>query len=156
MTLSSEKKSGTRPLFAICVCLFAMFGAAAAVWLSQNASAESSLNKPKLEKEGPPTFIALEPFTVNLYPKKDERFLQVSYTVQVANEEQAALFKLYMPEVRSRSILIFSGKKAADISTVDGKEQLSRELLAELNEPFKAVGTQQMVKDIYFTSFLIQ
>jgi flagellar FliL protein len=153
-----EKKSGRSRLLAISVALVFIVGAGAATWLSRNASAEANLDKPVMEAEKPPVFVALEPFTINLQPENDNpgRFLQVAFTVQVADENRMALFKLYMSEMRSRSILLFSGKKPLEISTTEGKNQLSRELLAELNQPFKSQNIPQMVTDVYFTSFVIQ
>ncbi|MGZ3253068.1 MAG: flagellar basal body-associated protein FliL [Burkholderiaceae bacterium] len=153
-----EKKSGRSRLLAISVSLVFIVGAGATVWMSHNASAEASVDKSQREAEKPPAFVVMDPLTINLQPENESagRFLQVAFTVKVADDEHMALFKLYMPEMQSRSILLFSGKKASEISTAEGKNQLSREVQAELNQPFKAMNISQMVSDVYFTTFVIQ
>jgi flagellar FliL protein len=61
-----------------------------------------------------------------------------------------------MAKVRSRVLLLLSGKKASEINTVDGKRQLAGEILATLKEPFVEHGDPQEVADVLFTSFIIQ
>jgi flagellar FliL protein len=49
-----------------------------------------------------------------------------------------------------------SGKKASEISTVAGKTQLAKEIVAAVREPFVAKGEPQKVDDVLFTAFIIQ
>jgi flagellar protein FliL len=58
--------------------------------------------------------------------------------------------------VRSRVLLLLSGKKASEISTVEGKAQLAKELIASLNQPFVEKGAPNEVKEVLFTQFIIQ
>jgi len=49
-----------------------------------------------------------------------------------------------------------SSKKASEINTVEGKQQLASEIQAAITEPFEKHGDEQEVSDVLFTSFIIQ
>lgn len=112
--------------------------------------------KKKKKEEAPPEYVAIEPFTVNLQPENGDQYLQVAFTLQVDGPEQVELIKTNMAKVRSRVLLLLSGKKASEISTVEGKQQLAGEILAAVKEPFDSHGDEQEVSDVLFTSFIIQ
>jgi flagellar FliL protein len=74
----------------------------------------------------------------------------------VQNQKQGELFKANMAKVRSRVLLLLSGKKASEISTVDGKRQLASEIVVALKLPFVDKGEPQQVSDVLYTAFIIQ
>lgn len=114
-------------------------------------------SKKKKKKEGvKPEYVPVEAFTVNLQPENGEQYLQVQFTLQVAGTEQATLVKDNMAIVRNRVLLLLSGKRASEISTVQGKQQLAAEIQAIVQEPFDKDGDEQDVTDVLFTSFIIQ
>jgi flagellar FliL protein len=123
---------------------------------AEPAKKDHASSKKKKKDEAPPEYVAVEPFTVNLQPEHGDQYLQVAFTLQVAGPEQVELIKANMAKVRSRVLLLLSGKKASDISTVEGKQQLAGEILAAVNEPFVPHGDEQEVSDVLFTSFIIQ
>jgi flagellar FliL protein len=110
----------------------------------------------KSVKAEPPEYLQLDAFTVNLQPETGEQYLQIQFTLQVANLQQVELIKTNMPKVRSRVLLLLSGKKASEISTVEGKRQLASEIIASVAQPFVDKGEPQQVKDVLYTSFIIQ
>ena len=110
----------------------------------------------KAEAPKPPVFVVMEPFTVNLQNEGSEQFLQTAFTLQVANNEEVELLKVYMPQVRSRLLLLLSSKHASEINTPEGKKKLGTEIVASINQPFSAGGKKQEVSDVFFTSFVIQ
>jgi len=116
----------------------------------------SSSSKKKKKEEHPPEYLAVEPFTVNLQPENGDQYLQVAFTLQVDGAEQAEVIKTNMAKVRSRVLLLLSGKKASEINTVEGKQRLAGEILAVVKEPFAEHGDEQEVSDVLFTSFIIQ
>jgi flagellar FliL protein len=155
--------------------LFMMIGAAVLVlglgggagwYFMHGSSAEESAgparkghdggSKKKKDKEVPPEYLAIEPFTVNLQPETGDQYLQVAFTLQVGGVEQAEVIKTNMAKVRSRVLLLLSGKKASEINTVEGKQQLAGEILAVVKQPFAEHGDEQDVSDVLFTSFIIQ
>lgn len=119
-------------------------------------SASKDKEKNKKDKVAPPEYLAIEPFTVNLQPENGDQYLQIAFTLQVDGAEQAEVIKANMAKVRSRVLLLLSGKKASEINTVPGKQQLAGEILAVVKEPFTEHGDEQEVSDVLFTSFIIQ
>jgi flagellar FliL protein len=105
---------------------------------------------------GGPTFVTLDAFTVNLQPDPDEKYLQLEMSLQVSKPEDGDLFKAHMPALRSRILLLLSGKTAKEISTTEGKQKLTEEILVEVRKPFKEKGKPQKVSAVFFTSFVIQ
>src|SRR5471030_2274517 len=85
-----------------------------------------------------------------------EQYLQLAFTLEVPSLEDVENIKNNNAKVRSRLLLLLSGKHAADINTPDGKKQLAAEILAQVKEPFEDKGTPQEVNDVLFTSFIIQ
>jgi flagellar protein FliL len=119
-------------------------------------SVKTAEKKAKAEKPVPPVFVNLEQFTVNLQPEAGEHFLQIAMTLQVATKEDVDMIKLYMPQIRSRILLLLSSKKASEISTLEGKKKLSSEIMAQVNQPLTPQGNPQTVSNVFFTSFVIQ
>jgi len=123
---------------------------------AETAGKSHAGSKKKKKEEHPPEYLALEPFVVNLQPENGDQYLQVAFTLQVDGAEQAELIKANMAKVRSRLLLLLSGKKASEINTVEGKQQLAGEILAAVRTPFSEHGDEQEVSDVLFTSFIIQ
>ena len=113
-------------------------------------------SKKKKKEAGPPVYVPVEPFTVNLQPEEGEQYLQLAFTLQVPDAEQSEGIKNNMPKVRSRILLLLSSKKASEINTPEGKQQLSKEILEQVNQPFEDGGDEQEVSEVLFTSFIIQ
>ena len=95
-------------------------------------------------------------YTVNLQPENGEQYLQLAFTLQVSGLEEVEVIKNNMPKVRSRLLLLLSSKKASDINTPEGKQQLSAEIMEQVRAPFEERGAQQDVTEVLFTSFIIQ
>ncbi len=87
----------------------------------------------------PPKFIALAPFTVNLQSETGGQFLQVGLTLKIVEPDQKAKpsleekINLAMPEIRSRLLLLLSGKYPAELAPAEGKKKLVQEIIAEIN-----------------------
>lgn len=152
----APKKSKKKLVLLLAVLVLLLGGGAGALFLfgggEQPAAAARKPEPPK-----PPVFLPLEQFTVNLQPDgAGDQFLQIAFTLQVADQEQVDLIKTYMPLVRSRLLLLLSSKKASEISSVDGKKKLSDEIIAQVKQPFIPKGPPQAVTGVFFTSFVIQ
>lgn len=103
-----------------------------------------------------PVFVVVEPFVVNLMSETSgDQFLQIAMTLQVPNQETADAIKLFMPQVRSRLLMVLSSKKASELLSNDGKKALTEEIIDQLGEPF-ASGKGPNITDVFYTSFVIQ
>jgi flagellar FliL protein len=128
-------------------------GGGAAWYFTQEKPAGAAHKSAKAE---PPVYVPIEQFTVNLQPENGEQYLQIAFTLQVQNDKEGETFKANMAKVRSRVLLLLSGKKASEISTVEGKRQLASEIVAALKQPFVDKGEPQQVSDVLYTAFIIQ
>lgn len=108
------------------------------------------------EEEKPASFTDLDTFTVNLQPENGDQYLQIGLSVKLTDPKTADVIKQQMPEIRNRILLLLSGKKASEISTVDGKRKLGEELLGEIRKPVTSKETKESIREVLLTSFIIQ
>lgn len=131
-------------------------GEAAAAAEEEEAPVKKSKSKHK-GKPVAPVFVPVDAFTVNLQPDGNgDQYLQLAFTLEVEGLEEVELVKNNMPKVRSRVLLLLSGKRASEINTPEGKKQLGDEIVKLCQQPFEDRGAQQDVTDVLFTSFIIQ
>ncbi|MBB4843546.1 flagellar FliL protein [Paucibacter oligotrophus] len=83
----------------------------------------------------PPTFVPLDPFTVNLSDKEVDRFAQIGVTLEVGDAHTADQIKAYLPAIRSNILMLLSHKSSAELLTLEGKEKLAREIKRESVRP---------------------
>lgn len=149
-------KSKKRLFIIIGILAVVLAGGGAAAWFFTRP-APGAHHEEKSEPAKPPVFVILDSFTVNLTPEEDgDKYLQVTLTLQVAEEKDAEEIKLHMPQVRSRILLLLSSKKASELLIQEGKTKLTQEIVKEVNKPFNPKGEPQKVTSVFFTSFVIQ
>lgn len=153
----APKKSGKKMIMLVAIAALLVGGGGGAAWYFLGNKAEpGAVKHAKVEPAKPPVFLLMEPFVVNLLSDGTDQFLQCTFTMQVPNSEQVDLLKLYMPQVRSRLLLLLTSKHATDLNTGEGKKKLITEIKAATNLPFTPGGKPQEVSDVFFTSFVIQ
>jgi flagellar FliL protein len=85
----------------------------------------------KDEHAGPPAFVPLDPFVVNLADRDSERYAQVGITLQVDDPKMSEEMKAYMPAIRNAVLLILSHKSSEELLSSDGKTKLAEEVRRE-------------------------
>lgn len=117
--------------------------------------AKAVSSKPVAPK--PPVFVALEPFTVNLMHEDNQsQYLQIGLSLKLTDSSFGDVIKVYLPEIRSRMLLLLASKRASEISTSEGKKMLVEELAREIVQPLPANSSANMLEGVLFTSFVIQ
>jgi flagellar FliL protein len=166
--VEAPASGGSKKLIIIILAVVLVLGAAGggAAWFflhgkgdaAEEHEAPSKKGKKSKKPVGPPEYVPVEPFTVNLQPGENggDQYLQVAFTLEVGGLEEKENIKNNMAKVRSRMLLLLSSKHAVEISTPEGKIQLAKEIVAQLKEPFEDRGEQQEIEDVLFTSFIIQ
>ena len=89
----------------------------------------------KDEKKGPPVFVPLEPFVINLADRDVERFAQIGITLQVDDAHAADEVKAYMPAVRNGVLMVLAHKTSKELLERTGKEKLAAEIMREAVRP---------------------
>lgn len=160
-TEEAPPKSGKRKLLVIAIAvlvLLALAGGGAAWWSHQKAAdveakgEEGAKPGKKAESAKPPVFNTLETFTVNL--AGSDHFLQLGIVLQLKDEETVEKVKTWMPQIRSRLLLLLSSKSAEDLETSKGKQALVDAILAETRAPLGADG--ERVQAVLLGSMLVQ
>lgn len=81
----------------------------------------------------PPTFVPLDPFTVNLRGDEGDHYLQVAVVLRVSDAKIGEGLKGFMPEIRHRINLMLSSKLPSELSTSEGREILAATIVDETN-----------------------
>ena len=137
---------------------------------AEEPAAHATHEWPKFDPTKPPVFLPLEPFTVNLQAENGEQFLQVVASLRVLDAHTGDLVKAYMPQIRHEILSLLAGKKASEITSPEGREELATEIRDICNEimgweppaqPKKKKGgtTQEAVGpvvSVFFTQFIVQ
>jgi len=93
----------------------------------------------KDEHKGPPVFVPLDPFVINLADRDVERFAQIGITLQVDDAKVAEELKLYMPAVRNGVLMVLAHKTSKELLERSGKEKLASEIMREAVRPMGIV-----------------
>jgi flagellar FliL protein len=153
---SKRSKKKLIVIFTILLTVLGMAGAAALFALKQttNHSEEQQIQEPL----GPPTFVVLDQFVVNLAEPDTSRYLQIGITYEVNGPKVAEEIKTFTPVIRSRILLVMSGKNVSDLNSIEGKQQLMDELvdLARVTIKGNDNDPTRGIRDVHFSSFVIQ
>ena len=149
------KKSKKKILLLVLIALILAGGGGGGAWWYFKIRSKAG-HEPQPVKAADPIFMALDQFTVNLNPDGGEHYLQTSITLQLASKDDIEYIKLYMPQIRSRILLLLTSKKATDIATTEGKRKLSDEIKEQINMPVVPHGKPLTVLNVFFTAFVIQ
>lgn len=156
----AEGKPKSRLLLIVLILLILLGAGGAAAWyflvFKATPPAAAAPQQAQVAVAAPPVFLPMEAFTVNLQPEDGERFLQTTLTLQLPAQDQVEVVKTYLPHVRSRLLLLLSGKKPSEILTVEGKKKLAQEIIDALKQPFVPNGPSVNVSSVLFTSFVVQ
>jgi flagellar FliL protein len=125
----AKPKSKKLLLIIIGVLILGIAGGAGWYFTMGNKHAD----EPKKAIVEEPTFLIIDPFTVNLQREESDQFLQIGITLKVASMEFADKIRQAMPEVRSRLLFLLSSKRASELTPLEGKKKLSQEIISEIN-----------------------
>ncbi|HTJ99262.1 MAG TPA: flagellar basal body-associated FliL family protein [Bordetella sp.] len=103
-----------------------------------------------------PIFVPITPFTVTLQSADRERIVHVAMTLRVADEQSRQRIEKYMPEVRSRVLMLLSAQTPESVQSPQGKVDLANALMKTVNKPFTPLPDGQYVTDVLFTEFVVQ
>ncbi|POU03383.1 flagellar basal body-associated protein FliL [Escherichia sp. ESNIH1] len=101
-----------------------------------------------------PVFFALDTFTVNL--GEADRVFYVGITLRLKDEATRARLSEYLPEVRSRLLLLFSRQDATQLASDEGKRQLVTAIKETLSSPLVPGQPKQEVTDVLYTAFILR
>jgi flagellar protein FliL len=190
---NSGKKKKLIIIGAALAVLLAAGGGSAWYFLKKRAAAAAEAAAAEVEGEGgaeqkdapehklakadvkhAPTFVPLDPFTVNLADREAERYAQVGITLELTDAKAGDLLKAYMPAIRNNILLALGSKTASQLIERDGKLRLAAEIRREalrplgfeVDLPAQGVAAKKASADnedeeapiraVHFSNFIIQ
>jgi flagellar FliL protein len=99
-----------------------------------------------------PQIVTLPTFLVNLADPLGRRYLKLTLDVEVRGPQAAEELTASEPKVRDAIILLLSSKSYADLSSLESKILLKKEIVERLN---LLLGGPKVLR-VYFTEMVIQ
>lgn len=96
------------------------------------------------------------PFVVNFQGQSGTRFLQVAIELMTYDQEAIAAIEMHMPVIRNNIVFLLSGANYEQINTLEGKQKLRADTLAEIQKILKDKIGRPGVEEVYFTSIVMQ
>jgi flagellar FliL protein len=93
---------------------------------------------------------------VNFEDKNYVRFLQVGIDIMAESQAGIDAAKKHMPVIRNNIVLLLGDVKYEDISSREGKENLRKRILADIQGILKKRAGDESITDLFFTSFVMQ
>ncbi|WP_083000310.1 flagellar basal body-associated protein FliL [Halomonas sp. GT] len=157
----AEASGGSKKLLWIMIVLVLLSsaGAAAAIYLVLDQRGGNTGNDEAQQEveHVPPVFTRIDPFTVNLADDRyGSRLLYTGITLRVGNEQSKAIIEEHMPQVRSRLLILLSGKQANELTSIEGKEELAQAIISRLNVPLTENQPPLDLREVLFTEFIVQ
>lgn len=148
-------KSRKLLIIVVIVAIVVLGGGAAYYFLSRKPAADGAKIA---EKSVPrqPMYLPMDTFTVNLRDADQERFLQVTINLELADAATVDALKVQLPSIRSRLLLLLSSKTSEDLLPREGKEKLSAEIAVELRKSLESATASKGVEQVLFSHFVIQ
>lgn len=149
-----------RPILVILLVLIALgaSGAAGYSWWLMQQDKESQPAEAKKLPPPAPVFMPLDTFTVNLVTPDNnpDRVLYIGLTLRLPDEETRRQLNDFLPEVRSRLLMLLSRQAADQLANEQGKQQLVAQIKDVLSPPLVAGQPKQVVSDVLFTAFILR
>ncbi|WP_346286464.1 flagellar basal body-associated FliL family protein [Zoogloea sp.] len=112
--------------------------------------------------------VSLEAITTNLASKsgKESRFIQLVIALKLHDPQAAAAITAYMPQIRHDILMVLSSHTGESLQVTAGRETLVDEIRDAVNSVIgapartdkkgKRIAAEGPVKQVFFTSFIIQ
>ncbi len=135
-------------------------GMAAFTWMDLKKArqqADGELAPAALAAHAQPLFMPLEAFTVSLQPDEHEndRVLYVGLTLRLQDQKSLELVEAFLPEFRSRLLMLFSTHTAASLATSEGKALMVEQIKQALSKQV-IDGHSPVVTNVLFNAFILR
>lgn len=101
-------------------------------------------------------FDLAKPFVVNLPKGSGAKFVMIAVTVLVEGADMIEALKKNDPMIRNNLLMIISAQNAEELKTKEGKDKLRAAMQESIAGVLTKVAGKSRLKEIYFTSFVMQ
>lgn len=151
-----------RPILVILLVLIALgaCGAAGYSWWLMQQHKNGNPDEVAKKEQPPvvPVFMPLDTFTVNLVnpDNNPDRVLYIGLTLRLPDENTRRQLNEFLPEVRSRLLMLLSRQEAEQLASEQGKQQLVAQIKDVLSPPLVKGQPKQVISDVLFTAFILR
>ena len=92
-------------------------------------------------------------FTVNL--DKPKKYLVVNVQLMVEGENYVEKVKKHLPVLRHELIMLYSGRSADELQTMEQREALRQETKKVITKALDEHSNSDGFRDVFFTEFLV-
>jgi flagellar protein FliL len=96
------------------------------------------------------------PFIFNVPGATKDRLVQIKVQLLVRGSSNEETAKVHIPLIESTMLRTFSTSNAEELITVEGKENLKKKALKEVQEVLVGVAGSEVVEEVLFTGFVMQ
>lgn len=96
------------------------------------------------------------PFIFNVPGASKDRLVQIKVQLLVRGSNNEETAKVHIPLIESTLLRTFSTSNAEELITVEGKENLKKKALKEVQEALVGVAGSEVVEEVLFTGFVMQ
>lgn len=96
------------------------------------------------------------PFIFNVPGATKDRLVQIKVQLLVRGSNNEETAKVHIPLIESTLLRAFSTSNAEELITVEGKENLKKKALKEVQEALVGVAGSEVVEEVLFTGFVMQ
>lgn len=152
------KKRSIWVILLVLITLGACGAAGYSWWLMQQHKDGKSVMPAKVVPPPVPVFMPLDTFTVNLLTPDNnpDRVLYIGLTLRLPDESTRSQMSDFLPEVRSRLLMLLSRQEAGQLASEQGKQQLVAQIKDVLSPPLVKGQPKQVVSDVLFTAFILR
>ncbi|WP_174849209.1 flagellar basal body-associated protein FliL [Yersinia artesiana] len=152
-TFPAKRKSSIWVILLVLIAVAATAGGGYSWWILNQSKTTTAKVAPVI-----PVFMPLETFTVNLITPDNnlDRVLYIGLTLRLPDDSTRTRLNDYLPEVRSRLLLLLSRQSADSLANEEGKQRLVGEIKNVLSPPMVKGQPNQVVSDVLFTAFILR
>ncbi|WP_234418518.1 flagellar basal body-associated protein FliL [Dongshaea marina] len=96
------------------------------------------------------------PFVFNVAGTPRDRLVQIKVQLLVRGTENEAFAKQHVPLIEGTLLRVFSAETAAQLETLQGKDQLRQKSLDEVRKSLEKLTGVPVVEKVLFTGFVMQ
>ncbi|MCL7420527.1 MAG: flagellar basal body-associated FliL family protein [Methylobacter sp.] len=153
---SAAKGSSKKLILIIAAVLISLAGGSAATFFFLKGSLAEAEKTEQVVVEEKLYFDMEKPFIVDFPKSASARLIQISVSFLVEGEETVAALKKHEPMLRNNLLMLISAQNVDELKTRDGKEHLRAVMLNETDTVLKKMAGQSRLKEVFFTSFVMQ
>lgn len=158
-TAGKDKKPGKKwIIIASAVIVLAGGGGAAFYFLKHDSDKAEKVAHSEAEQEALEKlyYDMSKPLTVNFPETSSIQLAQISVSLMVEGEESVEAVKKHEPMIRNNLLMMLAAQNVDNLIKREEKEKLRAAMLQEVTSVLEKMTGKSQVKELFFTSFVMQ